>query len=64
MSSQGTTLQKRKCRMAGWRARPRVNMLKQKRNIDKRRAYRGLWWVRQDQRSVQTKGLNENKLMS
>ena len=53
--SHRTYLQKRKLREAG--ANPSVNMLRPRRATNKRRAYKGFWWERQDQESGQAKGL-------
>lgn len=50
MSSHGTPLQEGEFREAG--ARPRVNMLKQRKATNKRGVYTGFRSVRQDQRSV------------
>lgn len=54
-----TSIQKGKFREAG--ARPRVNMLRQRRATNERKAYKGCWWIRQDQRSVQAKGLKSRQ---
>lgn len=51
-----TSIQKGKFREAG--ARPRVNMLRQRRATNERKAYKGCWWIRQDQRS---KGLKSRQ---
>jgi len=60
MFLHGTSLQKGKFGEAG--ARPSVGMLRHKRATNKRGAYKGFWWVRQDQKSLQAKGLKSRQI--